>query len=52
MSVSKKVKRKEDFAFINQDEERYYHHKNDMNCCKRNLDNILAKAKKVDDKKG
>ncbi|CAO1408366.1 unnamed protein product [Diamesa hyperborea] len=51
MSVSKKVKRKEDFAFINQDEERYYHHKDDMNCCKRNLDNILAKAKKVDAKK-
>ena len=52
MSVSKKAKRKEEFSFINQDEEQYYHHKDDMNCCDRNLDNILAKAKKVDAKKG
>ena len=52
MAVSKKLKRKQEFAFINQDEEQFYHHKNDMSCCDRNLTNILAKAKKMDAKQG
>lgn len=52
MTVSKKVKRKEEFAFINHDNDQFYHSKRDINCCDRKLENILSIVKKADTKRG